>query len=182
MSRPLYAIVLAAGRSSRMGRPKGLLDVDDAPMIVRHVEAFSAAGLVPVVVVGAAEADYRAVLTGLDVVIVVNAAWATTGPAESLRLALAATGAADVLVAPVDVPPAAPATIAALIAAAAEAVPTFGGVDGHPVRLVGALAVGERLDVRLRGACRVPVTDPDAVLNLNTPAEWAAWRHRPPLS
>lgn len=169
-----------------MGSPKGLLDVGGAPLICRHIEALTAVGLAVVVVIGAHEARYRAALAGLHAAVVYNPEWATTEMADSLRIGLGASrvGAGSphwALVQPVDVPPAAARTLVALMAAHGDAVPAYLGSLGHPVRLTGGLAPGERLDQRLAVAQRVPVDDPDCILNLNTPAEWAGWlRKRQP--
>jgi molybdenum cofactor cytidylyltransferase len=68
--RPLVAaIVLAAGRSRRMGRRNKLLaEIDGAPMIARAVDAVLAAKASPVIVVtGHQAAKVRAVLAGREV-------------------------------------------------------------------------------------------------------------------
>lgn len=171
--RTVSAVVLAAGASRRMGAPKALLPVDGAPLLLAHVAVFRDAGLAVTVVVGAFEAECRAVLPP-DVRVLVNRRWADTHPSDSADLAL--EGAGVVILTPVDVPPAAPATLRRLLAASGDAVPTWAGQDGHPVRLVPPHPAGVRLDVRLAEAERVPVDDPDCVRNLNTPTEWAAWR------
>jgi molybdenum cofactor cytidylyltransferase len=171
-------VVLAAGGSTRMGTPKALLVHDRRPLVRAHVESFAALGLRVTVVVGAHAAAVRAVLPE-GVRVVENPAWASTDPAESAALGLAGLGAA--LLTPVDVPPAGPSDLRALIDASGPAVLTWQGVDGHPVRLDPPHPM-LRLDVRLRGALRVPSGDPARVLNLNTPAEWAAWSSRAPPS
>lgn len=170
---PVTAIILCAGGSTRMGTPKGLLDVAGTPLLVAHVAAARAAGLAVRVVLGSRAEDHQRVLpAGVDVVL--NPAWATTGMAESLALALVD---GPCLVTPVDVPPPRAATLRALLEGAGDAVPTWSGEDGHPVRLDPPHPPG-RLDVRLRGARRLPVEDPEILYNLNTPADWAAWRRR----
>lgn len=169
-------VVLTAGASRRMGVPKALLDLDGEPLIRVHVRRFRDAGLRVVVVVGAVIEPIRAILPP-DVTVVVNPDWESTGPAESLALALALAPDATALVTPVDVPPARPSTLRALLAGVGDAVPTWSGVDGHPVRLDPPHPPG-RLDHRLVGARRVAVDDPDVVLNLNTPEAWAAWLSR----
>jgi CTP:molybdopterin cytidylyltransferase MocA len=171
-----WGLVLCAGGSTRMGRPKGLLDVDGVPLLRAHVDAFRAAGLRVVVVLGARAEAHRAVLPP-EARVVVNEAWASTEMSDSAALGLA--GLDVVLLTPVDAPPARPETIAALLATPGPAVPTFEGREGHPVKLVGPHPPG-RLDARLGAAARVPVDDPDCVRNLNTPADWEAWnRERP---
>ena len=60
------AIVLAAGRSTRMGATNKLLaDLDGKPVVAHVVDAIAAAGLPPpVVVVGHMAAEVGAVLGG----------------------------------------------------------------------------------------------------------------------
>ena len=167
-------LVLCAGASQRMGQPKGLLDLGGVPLLRAHVETLRRAGLRVRVVLGFAAEAHTAVLPA-DVEIVVNAAWATTGMAESAAFGLRGLGVT--ILTPVDAPPAAPDTLAALLAASGDAVPCHDGRDGHPVRLQPPHPPG-RIDLRLAAAPRLPVADPDCVRNLNTPDEWAAWRRR----
>ena len=62
------AVLLAAGASRRMGRPKQLLAVDGEPMVRRAARRAIEAGLAPVIVVLGHEAGaVRAALEGLDV-------------------------------------------------------------------------------------------------------------------
>lgn len=182
----LLGIVLCAGGSSRMGRPKALLSVDGRPLLLRHLEAWSGRVRRTVVVLGA-QAERIAAVLPIDVEVVINEGWQHTGPRESLALALAGVSAEQaVLITPVDVPPASPEVLDALLARGAPAVPTWEGADGHPVLAVAghlhaALQVGT-LKAAMADAPRVPVQDPTILLNLNTPGEWSAWlqrRHAP---
>jgi nicotine blue oxidoreductase len=165
------AVILAAGGSRRMGRPKALLEVDGAPLLLAHVRAFHAVGLRVTVVLGA-HADTVSAVLPAEVRVVRNERWDETGPAESAHLGLAGLGAA--LLTPVDVPPASTADLHALIAAEGDAVLSYRGEDGHPVR-VEAPHPPARLDRRLADAVRIPSEDPDRLLNLNTPEAWSAW-------
>lgn len=165
------AVILSAGQSRRMGRPKALLSLGGVPLVLAQIRAFEAAGLRVTVVLGAGAETIDAALPA-SVSRVFNAAWESTGPAESAALGLAGLGPA--LLTPVDVPPASPADLRALIRASGPAVLTFGGRDGHPVRLDPPHTAG-RLDERLVNAVRVPSEDPDRLLNLNTPDAWAIW-------
>ncbi|MGQ0572559.1 MAG: nucleotidyltransferase family protein [Armatimonadota bacterium] len=67
------AVVLAAGGSTRMGRPKLALPVQGAPMICRAVKAALASQCREVIVVLGANADvYQPLLDGLNVRLAVN--------------------------------------------------------------------------------------------------------------
>ena len=70
----IAAIVLAAGRSTRMGGPNKLLaDIGGKPMVRRVVEAALASRARPILVVTGHQADsLRAALAGLDVTFVDN--------------------------------------------------------------------------------------------------------------
>jgi molybdenum cofactor cytidylyltransferase len=69
------AILLAAGLSRRMGRPKLLLDLRGKPVIRHTIERLLAAGMKQVlVVVGPQHEAIGKVLEGLDVQLVVNPA------------------------------------------------------------------------------------------------------------
>jgi molybdenum cofactor cytidylyltransferase len=79
------AVILAAGASARMGRPKQALTVGGRPMVVRAAEAALEAGAWPVVVVvGAHAAEVTALLARLPVLAVDNPVW-TEGMASSVR-------------------------------------------------------------------------------------------------
>ena len=136
------AIVLAAGRSTRMGDTNKLLaDIGGVPMVRRVVEAALASKARPVlVVVGHEAADVVAALAGLDVTLVLNRDYAT-GLASSLKTGIAAgpgdcDGAFMLLG---DMPRITAAHLDRLIAAfAAESpapivVPTHQGQRGNPV-------------------------------------------------
>ena len=86
MSR-LAAVVLAAGASTRMGRPKPLLRWRGRPFVWHVLEQARAAGAEPVIVVEGAVALPRDALAGA--VVVRNEAWAE-GPLGSLQTGLCA--------------------------------------------------------------------------------------------
>ena len=84
------AIVLAAGLSRRMGRPKLLLDLQGKPVIRHTVERVIAAGFAPVlVVVGPEHEALRRALDGLGARLVVNPA-PEAGQASSVRVGIQA--------------------------------------------------------------------------------------------
>jgi CTP:molybdopterin cytidylyltransferase MocA len=82
-------VVLAAGRSRRLGRPKQLLERDGRPLLRAVVaEACLASCDEVLVVLGADEERMRPVLSGLRATFIVNAMW-QEGMASSIRCAVA---------------------------------------------------------------------------------------------
>ncbi len=188
-------VVLAGGRSARMGSPKALLDFRGQPFVVRILEALEALDLkVRVVVVGPDGPRIRPVLAGHDCMIVENAD-VNAGPIASLRAALAALRPLQpsaLLAWPVDLPHVRVTTVDRLLEAhrrsrggAPVIVPTFGERRGHPV-LWGAALFEELLtsDAAAQHGARavlsahaaeavlVPVDDPAVIDDLNTPEDY----------
>jgi molybdenum cofactor cytidylyltransferase len=188
-------VVLAAGRSSRMGTAKGLVQVRGRPWLELQLEAAHVAGLPRAIVVLNRDSEplYRATLDSLKHAEVVINEDPDRGPFSSLLCGLGAVAArspgAPAFVLPVDVPAARPEVWSALAAAMTDgidaAVPTLSGRGGHPVLLGPAFvahllslpadaARTARLDhvLRLRRVASVPVDDENVRLNLNTPSDW----------
>jgi molybdenum cofactor cytidylyltransferase len=83
-------IILAAGASSRLGRPKQLLPYNDKTLLQHSVQTALASASRPVLVVLGAEADtLQNELNGNDVHIVRNAEW-KEGMASSIRCGIKA--------------------------------------------------------------------------------------------
>ncbi|HEU0058784.1 MAG TPA: nucleotidyltransferase family protein [Hyphomicrobiaceae bacterium] len=139
---PVAAIVLAAGRSTRMGNDNKLLcEVAGKPLLRHAVESALASAARPVLVVtGHQRLEVEAALAGLAVTVVANPAYAS-GLASSLKAGIGALprqiGGALVMLG--DMPLVRPAQldclIAAFLAAAGRAiiVPTHRGQRGNPV-------------------------------------------------
>ena len=166
-------IVLAAGGSTRMGFPKALLDVEGRPLVVQHIERLRTVCNRILVVIGA-HADLIEGALPADAEVVRNPHWDTTGPWDSLRLALDRVADEDVaFVTNVDTLPCRPATLDALLATGAPCVPTCQGTRGHPVLVrVGELRTSAGpLDHATSQARLVPVSDPHVLLNLNRPTD-----------
>src|SRR5215218_9553834 len=89
------AIILAAGSSSRMGRPKQTLQFHGESLIRRAALAALGARCHPVVVVTGANAELmKGQLDGLDVCEVLNTLW-ETGMASSIRVGVKGLVGAD---------------------------------------------------------------------------------------
>jgi molybdenum cofactor cytidylyltransferase len=136
----IAAVVLAAGRSTRMGTNKLIANVGGQPMVRRVAEAALQSAASPVLVVtGHQEADVRIALTGLDVEFVHNPHYAQ-GLSTSLKAGIAAAPAsvAGILVLLGDMPQIAPGHLDQLIAAFRDRadlviVPVHASKRGNPV-------------------------------------------------
>ncbi len=166
----IAAIILAAGASSRMGRPKQLLDWHGLPLIRVVAEQALAAQLDQVtVVVGGAGDAVAAALAGLPLRIVVNPE-AAAGQSTSLRAGVAAlgpeVGAALILLG--DQPFVSAALINRLIAAwrtsgAPIVAPLYQGQRGNPVLFARAIFPELLAITGDQGARGVLVADPSRV-------------------
>lgn len=189
-------VVLAAGRSSRLGFPKGLVRVEGMPWLERQLRSYAACGGDRACVVLGHDLDvYRASLPwldaarraairrfGLELRAAVNPE-PDRGMRSSLDLGLAELAAeGSVFVLPVDCP--APSELwARLERAEGDAVvPTHGGRGGHPVRLGESVRAALRrsdapLNEVLRSCAvrRLEVDDPSVVTNLNGREQWERW-------
>ena len=182
------ALLLAAGRSTRMGGPNKLLaDLDGVPLVRRAALAALASRARPIVAVTGHQAPaVTAALAGLDLALAHNPDH-EAGLASSLNAGLAAlpweADGAVVLLG--DMPGVTGALIDALIAAFAShgaiaAVPTHRGAWGNPVllgrglfpdlaRLRGDAGARRLLEARRAELVEVPVADPAVLLDIDTP-------------
>jgi len=189
----LAGVVLAAGRSARMGSPKALLDFLGLPFVVRILEALEALEVkTRVVVLGPDAARILPTLAGHDCLIVENPD-PETGPIASLRGALQAlqpVRPTAVLVWPVDLPHVRVTTVERILEAhrrtkAPIVVPALGERRGHPV-IWGSQMFEELLEdpAATRDGARailrehrsevvsVAVDDPAVVDQVNTPEDY----------
>lgn len=191
----MQALILAAGASSRMGRPKAALPLGTAgdTVLSTGVRTLLAAGVSDVMVVAGAHVDaVRAALPPGErrVRLLEHPGW-ERGQLSSLLAGLDAVddGRCEaVLVTLVDVPLVQPDTVRAIIRAwhdsrAPIVRPISGELHGHPVIFdrsvfadlrradpaVGAKAVFEIHRARIR---EVEVRDPGAFQDLDTPEEY----------
>lgn len=189
----LSSILLAAGFSTRMGRPKALLDWGGEPLIAYHVHQLRDAGADEVIVVlGHRGDEIQRAMRGhnLECRVMLNSLF-QLGRASSLRLGAKAVSrdADSILITSVDQPR--PADFLRRLAAAYEpgragVRPVFGGHHGHPIVLAGTLreelmAVTEDSDGLLaivRAHARelddLPTPDDLLALDINTPQDYQA--------
>ena len=189
----VFALLLAAGESARMGQPKALLPWQGGTLLEFQVEQLLAGGIERVILVLGHEAERirRAVSALPRTTIVVNPEYAT-GKTSSVRAGMDAIPADTdaVLVVSVDQPR--PAALTRRLCQAHETagalitVPAFGGRHGHPTIFARALfpemreiteetqglrAVRHRHRVEthvLQTAIRAPLID------INTPEDYQA--------
>ena len=86
----IAAVILAAGASRRLGRPKQLVLCNGEPLLARAMRVAAESAIAPVIVVlGAGAAEIRAALDMKSAQIVLNPDW-ESGMASSIRAGLAA--------------------------------------------------------------------------------------------
>lgn len=187
--REIGAVILAAGRSRRMGREKALLPFGPSTAIERILAALAGAGVSRVVVVTRADlAPAIAAGRPAGAEIVVNPQ-PDGEMLDSIRLGARelASSLEAFFVWPVDHPAVAGTTIAALVAVADRrlaAIPTHGDRRGHPalvgmdlkeelLALPAGLGLRELWRSRAESVREIPVPDPGVVANVDTPEGYA---------
>jgi len=163
----IAGIVLAAGHSLRMGRPKLLLDWGGKPVIRHAVEQVRAGGVDELIVVVAREAAaIREALSGLPVRFVENPE-PEAGQASSIACGVSALGpgVGATLIALGDQPALPPEVIPRLLqtfreTAKAIVAPLYRGVQGNPVLFAAAVFPELRTLTGDRGARSVVGKDP----------------------
>ncbi len=189
------AVILAAGGSTRLGRPKQLLELDGEPLVRRAARAAAEAGYAPVVVVvGAAAAEVGAALAEGPFEVVENPGW-RAGVASSIRRGLAAVLAlrpdvSGVLLAVCDQPRVGAAHLAALAAVLDDGVhsiaaSSYAGTLGVPALFERATFGELEALVGDQGAKPVVTREPGRVAAVPLPGgEWDVdtevdWRDAP---
>jgi len=186
------AVVLAAGASQRMGRPKALLQLGGRTFVLTIVDTLTMAGITDIFVIvrdDTRDAIAAALPERPGVRLVVNT-HAEEGQLSSLITGLDtadAPGVSGVLVTLVDVPLVTPATVRTLIArAGSSASPILravhGGRHGHPVifkrevfvALRGAdPSLGAKAVMREIGVEDIDVDDPGILQDFDTPDDYS---------
>jgi CTP:molybdopterin cytidylyltransferase MocA len=190
----VVGILLAAGASSRMGRPKALLPIGDGLFVTRACATLLEAGVDDLVVVAGPEHEAIAdalAAAGLPARVVENRR-RDEGQLSSVLVGLAVAdrpGVEAVLVHLVDVPLVRAGTVRAVMDAfssthAPVVRPVAGGRRGHPVLFARRVfddlrradpAVGAKAVLRAHAAevCDVEVDDEGACRDVDTPEDYA---------
>jgi molybdenum cofactor cytidylyltransferase len=172
----ISAILLAAGESTRMGRPKQLLPWHGKTLLQHSLESIINSAADEIILVLGHEADrIGKSLPALPAKIVINPDY-KQGMASSLRQGLAAMdqGSEAFLVLLADQPGIGPEIINTLIRAFRQADPRRGivrpvyrGQRGHPV-LIGAQYLQEALQLQGDvGARRILMNHPEDILEID---------------
>ena len=180
-------VVLAAGRSERMGSPKALLEFRGRSFLETVLQTMALAGVDSRIVVAGPNAALVAPVVPMGVILV--SAGTGPQPIDSVRAGVRAAGDADgILVWPIDHPRVEPATVRALLAAfrptTAIVAPSFRHRRGHPViwarETWDSLMVdragdreGARGVARLFPVRHVDVSDEAVVEDIDTPEAYA---------
>jgi molybdenum cofactor cytidylyltransferase len=188
----VVGIVLAAGRSTRLGQPKQLLPLAGAPLLTHVLRHAAAAKLAEVLLVLGHEADRIAAAVGdWGQRVVINPDY-VAGQATSVRAGVAAlppeTQAVIFLLG--DQPRIGPAIINAVIDAYRRTwgpivVPTYGGKRGNPVlfdrslyqelaRLTGDAGARVLLEKYPNKVVTVPVSDGPPPRDVDTEEDYTA--------
>jgi molybdenum cofactor cytidylyltransferase len=182
-------IILAAGSSTRMGRPKALLEIGSLTFLAHILRNHQALGLPVTVVLGEHRAEIQAGVDLSDAVVLVNP-HPELGPLSSLKIGLLSSEDNEaVLVHPVDHPLVRVESLQALLESHRGSpqriiVPLFGARRGHPVLfprlffkdlLAAPLDQGARYVVRRypETVIMVKVPDEGVIHNIDTPEDYS---------
>jgi molybdenum cofactor cytidylyltransferase len=195
MVEPFYCgvVLLAAGESRRMGRPKQLLPINGEPMVRHMAKIVLHAPVSPVVVVlGAQAGEIAPHLADLGVHVVINTGWAE-GLGSSLRMGATALreldrGLAGMIVALADQPGLTAGHLEALIASHRQTscplVATQCGGQLMPPLLLAATEFTRLEQVKGDQGLRAVLQSADAgiarvtnerLFDLDTPEDFAAF-------
>jgi molybdenum cofactor cytidylyltransferase len=188
----LTAVILAAGRSTRMGSPKPLMRLEKTTFLGRLMTVYSHLGLPVRVVLGP---DWEVITRQQpvpEVSLFINPK-PELGPLSSLRVALddLGRGVSGIVLHPVDHPLVRLDTVRRLVRLHEQRpdrilIPAFQGKNGHPTLFPSRLFDELRNAPMERGARAVvysnpgllltfPTDDPGILQNIDTPEDYARW-------
>jgi molybdenum cofactor cytidylyltransferase len=184
-------IILAAGASSRMGRPKALLTWRGETFLDRLIRLLGASCDAVIVVLGEQEAMIRQGASRIGECQVIVNPHPERGQFSSLRLALTQTPGAALFI-PVDMPLISSETVDVLVEALREGfegflLPRYQGRRGHPAAcgvwgtsLLLEAPEDSNAKAVIAGhedlSAAIDLNDPGIVRDVDTPADYAALR------
>jgi molybdenum cofactor cytidylyltransferase len=187
------AVILAAGSSSRLGRPKQLLQYRGETLVRRAARAALDAGCAPVaVVVGKERKEIADNLDDLKVIILPNESW-QRGIGTSVRIGVEALKGCDgLIILACDQPHVTQSLIQQLIARQQETrkpmvASAYSGTRGVPALFLRAffeelLSLGENEGAKALLISRpndvAEIDFPAGAVDLDTPEDWARLRPR----
>lgn len=187
------AILLAAGKSQRMGLCKQLLQLADRPAVAHCLDTLLTAGIEEVIAVVSPDAqEVAAAVSRYPVVVAVNGS-DSCDMADSARTGLArlTSGPTGILVALADHPLVSPATVRSLVELhgqepGAILIPVHDGAKGHPtlfpapiLREIDEAATLRDVIARHRDKVRlVPVADEGVVMDMDVWEDYLAVTER----
>lgn len=185
-SSGIHGLIMAAGASRRMGRPKALLSLGNQTFAERLIDGFSAVCDTVTIVTGAHHALIRARLDGTA--RLVHASDWYRGMRASLRVGLLAIPSGPVLMTHVDRPSVHLDTIKLMASTPGNrpVIPLYRGRVGHPVRIPDwlrkRLILNDQTPLRevfkKAGFIRLDVPDPGVIENINSQRDYDTLRAR----
>ena len=190
MEQKINVIILAAGRSERMGSPKPLLPFQGTTLLEFQVSSVTNMGMIPIVVLGFHRQEILSTLPDLakNSFIAINSE-PGRGQFSSLKTGLLYTGPNSVFVLPIDTPAPQPGVWNALLEQSKDhwvAIPKFKNRGGHPVWLSPDFCAHlhctqfspteERLDVQIKLldsklVTQVELNDSSILTDLDSPED-----------
>lgn len=186
-------VLLAAGASTRMrGADKLLETIDDQPLLRIMAQRCLKAGDTRIVL-GPDQPKRRAALDGLDVEIV--EAEGDDGMAASIRAGVKGLKNKTVMIALADMPEITASDLHLLLGLHGQGLSPIvqaaseDGTPGQPVvfaakylkqlaKLEGDMGAKAILKANAKAVALIPLKDGRALVDLDTPEQWAAWRAR----
>ena len=184
------AVILAGGKSSRMGRDKAFLEIGGKPLLARQIEIVRAAGVTEVFISGHGETDYSSF--GCRVL---KDNFPDAGPLAGIETALAAAKNPLLLVLAVDLPEMNSDFLCALAAYGGENLGVVARVSGNLEPLAAfypkaaqslaetLLRAGRNAVIDFAGQCvqgnlvwlvELPTHEAKYFTNWNSPADFAS--------